>query len=63
VAASSSSFSLAPLVYLRCRIGGKLTLDNLAETEVGVGLHIPGAPQGWLIVEDDVLTADDSGAG
>ena len=44
-----------------CRIGGKLTLDDLAETEIG-DWKMPdfktacsyAASQGWLIVENDV---------
>jgi hypothetical protein len=46
-----------------CRIGGRLTLDDLAETEVG-DWKMPAfrmacayaTSQGWLIIEDDVLT-------
>ena len=52
----------------RCRIGGTLTLDDLAETEVG-DWKMPdfkaacsyAASQGWLIVEDDVLTLTTAG--
>ena len=52
------------LVYAkRCRSGGKLTLDDLAETEVG-DWKMPdfkaacayAAAQGWLIVQGSVLT-------
>ena len=51
-----------------CRIGGTLTLDDLAETEVG-DWKMPdfkaacayAAIQGWLIVEDDVLTLTTAG--
>ncbi len=46
-----------------CRIGGTLTLDDLAETEVG-DWKMPdyraacsyAVSQGWLIVQDDTLT-------
>ena len=51
-----------------CRIGGTLTLDDLAETEVG-DWKMPdfrmacayGASQGWLIVVDDALTLTTAG--
>ena len=51
-----------------CRIGGTLTMDDLAETEVG-DWKMPdfkaacayAASQGWLIVEDDVLTLTTAG--
>ena len=54
----------------RCRIGGKLTLDDLAETEVG-DWRMPdfkaacsyAASQGWLIVQDDMLTLTTAGLG
>jgi len=47
----------------RCRIGGSLTLDDLAETAIG-DWKMPdfkvacsyAVSQGWLIVEDDALT-------
>ena len=53
-----------------CRIGGTLTLDDLAETEIG-DWKMPdfrlacsyAASQGWLIVEDDVLTLTTAGLG
>jgi hypothetical protein len=57
------------LVYAkRCRIGGKLTLDDLAETEIG-DWKMPdfrsacayAAAQGWLIVQGDVLTLTTAG--
>ena len=57
------------LVYAkRCRIGGKLTLDDLAETEVG-DWKMPdfkaacayAADQGWLIVQGSVLTLTTAG--
>jgi hypothetical protein len=46
-----------------CRIGGKLTLDDLAETEIG-DWSMPdfraacayAASQGWLIVQDGAVT-------
>ena len=46
-----------------CRVGGSLTLDDLAETEVG-DWKMPdfkaacsyAASRGWLIVGDDVVT-------
>ena len=52
----------------RCRIGGTLTLDDLAETEIG-DWKMPdfkaacayAASQGWLIVEDDALTLTTAG--
>ena len=48
----------------RCRIGGTLTLDDLAETSEIGDWKMPAfkaacayaAAQGWLIVEDDTLT-------
>ena len=51
-----------------CRIGGTLSLDDLAETEIG-DWKMPqfraacsyAASQGWLIVEDDVLTLTTAG--
>jgi hypothetical protein len=47
-----------------CRIGGTLTLDDLAKTSAIGDWTKPdfrtacsyAASQGWLIVEDDVLT-------
>ena len=57
------------MVYrMRCRIGGKLTLDDLAESEVG-DWKMPdfrtacayAASQGWLIVRDDTLTLTTAG--
>jgi hypothetical protein len=53
----------------RCRIGGTVTLDDLAETsEVGdwkmpdfKAACIYAASQGWLIVRDDVLTLTTAG--
>jgi hypothetical protein len=52
----------------RCRIGGKLTLDDLAESEIG-DWKMPdfriacayAASQGWLIVQDDALTLTTAG--
>jgi hypothetical protein len=54
-----------------CRIGGKLTQDDLAEaSEIGdwkmpdfKGACAYAASQGWLIVEDDVLTLTTAGLG
>jgi hypothetical protein len=51
-----------------CRIGGKLSLDDLAETEIG-DWKMPdfnaacsyAASQGWLIVQDDVVTLTTAG--
>jgi hypothetical protein len=51
-----------------CRIGGRLTLDDLAESEIG-DWKMPdfkaacayAASQGWLIVQDDVLTLSRAG--
>jgi hypothetical protein len=57
------------VVYEKCcRIGGKLTLDELAETEVG-DWKMPNfklacayaVSQGWLIVADDILTLTTAG--
>ena len=53
----------------RCRIGGTLTLDDLAETPRSVTGRCPTSrppvrtrrSQGWLIVEDDVLTLTTAG--
>ena len=52
----------------RCRIGGTLTLDDLAETEIGdwkmsdfKAACAYAESQGWLIVEDDVLTLTTAG--
>ena len=46
-----------------CRIGETLSMDDLAETEIGDWLMPQfraactyAASQGWLIVQDDVLT-------
>jgi hypothetical protein len=51
-----------------CRVGGKLTLDDLTETEVG-DWKMPdfriacayAASQGWLIIQDDALTLTTAG--
>jgi hypothetical protein len=51
-----------------CRIGATLTLDDLAETEIG-DWKMPAfkmacsyaASQGWLIVQDDTLTLTTAG--
>ena len=53
----------------RCRIGGTLTLDDLAETSEIGDWKMPdfrmacayAASQGRLIVEDDVLTLTTAG--
>ena len=53
----------------RCRIGGTLTLDDLAETSEIGDWKMPdfkaactyAASQGWLIVEDDTLTLTTAG--
>ena len=53
----------------RCRIGGTLTLDDLAETSEVGDWKMPdfkaacsyAASQGWLIVQDDVLTLTTAG--
>jgi hypothetical protein len=60
---------LAIIVYEKCcRIGGKVSLDGLTETEIGDWMmpHFRAAcwyaaSQGWLIVEDDVLTLTTAG--
>jgi hypothetical protein len=58
------------LVYAkRCRIGGKLTLDDLAETSEVGDWKMPdfraacayAAAQGWLIVQGGVLTLTTAG--
>jgi hypothetical protein len=60
---------LAIVVYdKRCRIGGTVTLDDLAATGVG-DWKMPDfkaacaytASQGWLIVQDDVVTLTTAG--
>jgi hypothetical protein len=60
---------LAIIVYEKCcRVGGTLSLDDLAETEIG-DWKMPqfraacayAASQGWLIVQDDVLTLTTAG--
>jgi len=57
------------VVYNRnCRIGGTLTLDDLAETEIG-DWSMPdfkaacayAASQGWLMVQDDAVTLTTAG--
>ena len=57
------------IVYDRnCRIGGQISVDDLETTEVG-DWTMPqfraacayGASQGWLIVQDDVLTLTTAG--
>jgi hypothetical protein len=53
----------------QCRIGGTPTLDGLAETSEVHDRKIPdfkaacayAVSQGWLIVEDDVLTLTTAG--
>ena len=53
-----------------CRIGGSLTLDDLAETAIG-DWKMPdfkaacsyAASQGWLIVRDDTVTLTTAGLG
>ena len=60
---------LAIVVYDKhCRIGGTLTLDELAETEIGDWAMADfkmacsyAASQGWLIVEDDAVTLNTAG--
>ena len=58
------------LVYAkRCRIGSKLTLDDLVETSEIGDWKMPdfrvacayAASQGWLVVRDDVLTLTTAG--
>ena len=51
-----------------CRIGGKLSLDDLTETEIGDWMMPQfraacsyAVSQGWLIVEGDVLTLTTAG--
>jgi hypothetical protein len=53
----------------RCRIGGRLTLNELAETSEVGDWKMPAfkaacayvVSQGWLIVEDDALTLTTAG--
>jgi hypothetical protein len=60
---------LAIVVYdRRCRIGQTLSLDDLAETEIGdwtkpnfKAACSYAASQGWLIVKDDVVTLTTAG--
>lgn len=58
------------LVYTkRCRIGSKLTVDDLVETSEIGDWKMPdfrmacayAASQGWLVVQDDVLTLTTAG--
>jgi hypothetical protein len=51
-----------------CRIGETLSLDDLAETEIGdwsmldfKAARAYAASQGWLVVQDDVLTLTTAG--
>jgi hypothetical protein len=51
-----------------CRIGGTLSMDDLAETEIGdwkmpefKAACLYAASQGWLIVTDDVVTLTTAG--
>ena len=57
------------IVYEKCyRIGGKLSVNDIVETEIG-DWKMPdfkaacayAASQGWLMVEDDVLTLTTAG--
>ena len=57
------------IVYKKnCRIGGKVTLDDLEDTEVG-DWKMPdfrsactfAVCQGWVVVENDVLTLTTAG--
>lgn len=57
------------IVYDRnCRVGSKLTLDDLEATEIGdwtmpdfrAACGYAGS-QGWLIVQDDLLTLSTAG--
>ena len=66
---SSGRRLLEIVVYDRCcRIGGTVSLDDLAETEIG-DWKMPqfraacsyAASQGWLIVVDDALTLTTAG--
>jgi hypothetical protein len=60
---------LAIIVYEKaCRIGGTLTLDDLAETEIGdwtmPNFRVATAyatAQGWIVVQDDALTLTTAG--
>ena len=57
------------VVYTKhCRIGGKLSLDDLAETEIGDWMMPQfraacsyAVSQGWLIGQDDTLTLTTAG--
>jgi hypothetical protein len=62
---------LAIIKYdINCRIGGKVTVDNLAETSEVGDWTMPdfkiacsyAASQGWLIVRDDALTLTTAGS-
>ena len=51
-----------------CRIGGRLSLDDLAETEIGdwtmpdfKAASTYAASQGWLVVSNDGLTLTTAG--
>ena len=51
-----------------CRIGGKLSLDDLTETEIGDWMMPQfraacsyAESQRWLIIQDDVLTRTTAG--
>ena len=59
------------LVYAnRCRIGDKLTLDDLVETSKIGDWKMPdfkiacayAASQGWLVIEDDALMLTSAGS-
>ena len=61
---------LQVIVYREsCRIGGKLSVDDLVETSEIGDWKMPdfkmacsyAASQGWLIVEDDTLTLTTAG--
>ena len=58
------------MVYDKCcRVGGKLTLDDLVETSEVGDWKMPdfkaacsyAASQGWLIIRDDMLTLTTAG--
>jgi hypothetical protein len=69
-AAATGRKLLDVVVYSkRCRIGGKLTLDDLAETSEIGDWKMPdfklactyASSQGWLIIEGDTLTLTTAG--
>ena len=60
---------LETVVYTKhCRVGGKLTLDDLEATEIGDwkmpefrSACVYAASQGWLVVANDTVTLTTAG--